>query len=217
MDRTDIVMKHKLGGGQYGDVYEAIWKRYNVTVAVKTLRVSAPISIHTREENVRYVVLWSWLLKSGKQEIRFHGKKWILRYNCFNAAARPHIQISALFSRLIRFPIHFIYPEFFYNLLTETCYQTYTITDFHLFVYFIIDDEPFTARAFPSPFFVDFICQPFYDQLIRRRRDGRRLGSICERYVGLTEKECKEDFALDLYFWSNGKKGALIYVRIKNV
>ena len=39
MDRTDIVMKHKLGGGQYGDVYEAVWKRYNVTVAVKTLRV----------------------------------------------------------------------------------------------------------------------------------------------------------------------------------
>ena len=39
MDRTDIVMKHKLGGGQYGDVYEAIWKRYNVTIAVKTLRV----------------------------------------------------------------------------------------------------------------------------------------------------------------------------------
>ena len=38
--RTDIVMKHKLGGGQYGDVYEAIWKRYNVTIAVKTLRVS---------------------------------------------------------------------------------------------------------------------------------------------------------------------------------
>ena len=40
--RTDIVMKHKLGGGQYGDVYEAIWKRYNVTIAVKTLRVSHP-------------------------------------------------------------------------------------------------------------------------------------------------------------------------------
>ena len=34
-------MKHKLGGGQYGDVYEAIWKRYNVTIAVKTLRVSS--------------------------------------------------------------------------------------------------------------------------------------------------------------------------------
>ena len=40
MDRTDIVMKHKLGGGQYGDVYEAVWKRYNINVAVKTLRVS---------------------------------------------------------------------------------------------------------------------------------------------------------------------------------
>ena len=34
-------MRHKLGGGQYGDVYEAIWKRYNATIAVKTLRVSS--------------------------------------------------------------------------------------------------------------------------------------------------------------------------------
>lgn len=32
-------MRHKLGGGQYGDVYEAVWKRYNKTVAVKTLKV----------------------------------------------------------------------------------------------------------------------------------------------------------------------------------
>lgn len=32
IDRTDIVMKHKLGGGQYGDVYEAAWKRCNMTV-----------------------------------------------------------------------------------------------------------------------------------------------------------------------------------------
>ncbi|XP_022644251.1 tyrosine-protein kinase Abl-like isoform X2 [Varroa jacobsoni] len=38
IDRTDIVMKHKLGGGQYGDVYEATWKRHNITVAVKTLK-----------------------------------------------------------------------------------------------------------------------------------------------------------------------------------
>ncbi|XP_073957451.1 tyrosine-protein kinase Abl [Choristoneura fumiferana] len=38
IDRTDIVMKHKLGGGQYGDVYEAGWKRFNITVAVKTLK-----------------------------------------------------------------------------------------------------------------------------------------------------------------------------------
>ncbi|KAJ0183942.1 hypothetical protein K1T71_000365 [Dendrolimus kikuchii] len=38
IDRTDIVMKHKLGGGQYGDVYEAAWKRGNNTVAVKTLK-----------------------------------------------------------------------------------------------------------------------------------------------------------------------------------
>jgi abelson tyrosine-protein kinase 1 len=42
INRTDIVMKHKLGGGQYGDVYEAVWKRYNMTVAVKTLKVKLP-------------------------------------------------------------------------------------------------------------------------------------------------------------------------------
>ena len=52
MDRTDIVMKHKLGGGQYGDVYEAIWKRYNVTIAVKTLRVSSP----QRQENCCFLL-----------------------------------------------------------------------------------------------------------------------------------------------------------------
>ena len=56
MDRTDIVMKHKLGGGQYGDVYEAIWKRYNVTVAVKTLRVS-----------FFYVKLQPWWPKTRKK------------------------------------------------------------------------------------------------------------------------------------------------------
>ena len=52
MDRTDIVMKHKLGGGQYGDVYEAVWKRYNVTIAVKTLRVSLN-KLETRLEWMR--------------------------------------------------------------------------------------------------------------------------------------------------------------------
>lgn len=39
MERTDITMKHKLGGGQYGEVYVGMWKKYNLTVAVKTLKV----------------------------------------------------------------------------------------------------------------------------------------------------------------------------------
>ncbi|KAL4000476.1 ubiquitin-conjugating enzyme E2 M [Sarotherodon galilaeus] len=38
MERTDITMKHKLGGGQYGEVYVGVWKKYNLTVAVKTLK-----------------------------------------------------------------------------------------------------------------------------------------------------------------------------------
>lgn len=38
INRTDIIMKQKLGGGQYGDVYEAKWRKYNITVAVKTLK-----------------------------------------------------------------------------------------------------------------------------------------------------------------------------------
>lgn len=37
--RMDIWMGQKLGGGQYGDVYKAEYKKYGVTVAVKTLKV----------------------------------------------------------------------------------------------------------------------------------------------------------------------------------
>jgi len=32
-------MKKKLGMGQYGDVYEALWLPFNRTVAVKSLKV----------------------------------------------------------------------------------------------------------------------------------------------------------------------------------
>ena len=45
MERTDITMKHKLGGGQYGEVYVGVWKKYNLTVAVKTLKVRGLILI----------------------------------------------------------------------------------------------------------------------------------------------------------------------------
>lgn len=38
LDRSEMRMKDKLGGGQYGDVYEAKWIKYNRVVAVKTLR-----------------------------------------------------------------------------------------------------------------------------------------------------------------------------------
>ncbi|CAF0765416.1 unnamed protein product [Brachionus calyciflorus] len=38
LDRCEIQMRLKLGSGQYGDVYEGIWLRYNKIVAVKTLK-----------------------------------------------------------------------------------------------------------------------------------------------------------------------------------
>jgi serine/threonine protein kinase len=41
-------MKHKLGGGQYGEVYEAIWKRYGNTVAVKTLKEGKKLMISSQ-------------------------------------------------------------------------------------------------------------------------------------------------------------------------
>ncbi|VDM57145.1 unnamed protein product [Angiostrongylus costaricensis] len=41
VERTEIVMRNKLGGGQYGDVYEGYWKRHERTVAVKTLKEDA--------------------------------------------------------------------------------------------------------------------------------------------------------------------------------
>nr|AQT19750.1 hypothetical protein Smed-abl-1 [Schmidtea mediterranea] len=45
IDRSEILMHQKLGGGQYGDVYEAVWKRYNVVIAVKTLKEDLNLKI----------------------------------------------------------------------------------------------------------------------------------------------------------------------------
>lgn len=58
MERTDITMKHKLGGGQYGEVYEGVWKKYNLTVAVKTLKVRRQKSTVTRWNVSRLFVLY---------------------------------------------------------------------------------------------------------------------------------------------------------------
>lgn len=38
VERSEIVMHQKLGGGQYGDVYEGFWKRHERVIAVKTLK-----------------------------------------------------------------------------------------------------------------------------------------------------------------------------------
>ena len=40
LNRSDIDMGQKLGGGQYGEVYKATIKKRNIPVAVKTFRVS---------------------------------------------------------------------------------------------------------------------------------------------------------------------------------
>ena len=40
LNRSDIEMGQKLGGGQYGEVYKAVIKKRNIQVAVKTFRVS---------------------------------------------------------------------------------------------------------------------------------------------------------------------------------
>lgn len=50
IDPTDIVMKHKLGSGQYGVVYEAIWKPYGLLVAVKTLKENVTVRDEFLEE-----------------------------------------------------------------------------------------------------------------------------------------------------------------------
>ncbi|CDS37968.1 tyrosine protein kinase Abl [Echinococcus multilocularis] len=46
IDRSEIMMRNKLGWGQYGDVYEALWKRYNSIVAVKTLKQDVDLNLN---------------------------------------------------------------------------------------------------------------------------------------------------------------------------
>ncbi|MCP9256810.1 Tyrosine-protein kinase [Dirofilaria immitis] len=41
VERSEIIMRNKLGGGQYGDVYEGYWKKHEKVVAVKTLKEEA--------------------------------------------------------------------------------------------------------------------------------------------------------------------------------
>ena len=41
INRLEIIMRNKLGGGQYGDVFEGYWKCKDITVAVKTLKEEA--------------------------------------------------------------------------------------------------------------------------------------------------------------------------------
>ncbi|CAH8504229.1 unnamed protein product [Dicrocoelium dendriticum] len=49
IDRSEIVTRQKLGCGQYGDVYEAVWKRHNVVVAVKTLKQEVNVNDFLKE------------------------------------------------------------------------------------------------------------------------------------------------------------------------
>ncbi|CAH8439246.1 unnamed protein product [Schistosoma rodhaini] len=46
IDRSEIIMRQKLGCGQYGDVYEAVWKRFNSVVAVKTLKQDVNLNVN---------------------------------------------------------------------------------------------------------------------------------------------------------------------------
>ena len=45
VNRSDIDMGAKLGGGQYGEVYKAVIKKRGISVAVKTFRVSFTVSL----------------------------------------------------------------------------------------------------------------------------------------------------------------------------
>uniref|UniRef100_A0A5K3EWG1 Tyrosine-protein kinase n=1 Tax=Mesocestoides corti TaxID=53468 RepID=A0A5K3EWG1_MESCO len=46
IDRSEIMMRNKLGWGQYGDVYEALWRRHNSIVAVKTLKQDVNLNLN---------------------------------------------------------------------------------------------------------------------------------------------------------------------------
>ncbi|KAI0981798.1 hypothetical protein GJ496_011701 [Pomphorhynchus laevis] len=43
--RQNLILKEKLGGGQYGEVFEAVWIEKSIIVAIKTLREESTMSI----------------------------------------------------------------------------------------------------------------------------------------------------------------------------
>lgn len=57
IDRSSIRMGSKLGSGQYGDVYEAVWLTHQKHVAVKTLKEgSMDVEDFLKEANVMKTV-----------------------------------------------------------------------------------------------------------------------------------------------------------------
>lgn len=52
ISRVDIFMGQKLGGGQYGEVYKAEYKKYGATVAVKTLKVGFKMNFKPLDETI---------------------------------------------------------------------------------------------------------------------------------------------------------------------
>lgn len=87
MERTDITMKHKLGGGQYGEVYVGVWKKYNLTVAVKTLKVRGPSCIYLlllscRKLHCKISCFW-WIFSQwlGNSKWLGIGKKMVMDYH----------------------------------------------------------------------------------------------------------------------------------------
>lgn len=60
LNRSDIDMGQKLGGGQYGEVYKAVLKKQNLHVAVKTFKVRGlcEITLHVLQRVVEGHVLY---------------------------------------------------------------------------------------------------------------------------------------------------------------
>lgn len=104
VDRTGIVMKHKLGSGQYGDVYEALWKRYNMTVAVKTLKEDT-------------MALNDFLAEAGKKSLL--SSSALSHRQTFSSAAimkeMKHPNLVQLLGVCTREPPFYIITEFMQN------------------------------------------------------------------------------------------------------
>ena len=129
-----VVYCFSVGGGQYGDVYEAIWKKYNKTVAVKTLKVSVKIWLYFIAQQTPLFQIrkfFSTCYRWSKSVIEPIAKGYSV--NSVEYGSSPTIVYHVTRSRSISFPSSALLDAAVFNARTPSTAIVFTVTDLYFY------------------------------------------------------------------------------------